>query len=168
MSDSSHFFNKRTRYDDARSSLFDPGQLKLGLVDLFGPQLNASSLSFAPSEASCPSGLLASSFYSLRLEHREIGGDLASHDGEERILLFRSDRPGAVGKVIYSSQWVERFATTDEKENARTIERSDGVGQINSNCALRAKIHVVELKEGASECQNGLAVPSSPPVLIRW
>eukprot|EP00957_Ditylum_brightwellii_P196596 14979172-Ditylum_brightwellii.AAC.1 len=41
--------------------------------------------------------------YSFRLEHRE-GGALARYAGEERILLFRSDRPGAIAKIIFSSK----------------------------------------------------------------
>jgi hypothetical protein len=47
------------------------------------------------------------------MEHRE-GGAMAQHFGEERILLFRSDQPGAIAKIIYSSSPAE---DTDEDEN---------------------------------------------------
>lgn len=40
--------------------------------------------------------------YTLRLEHRQ-GGVMALDEGEERILLFRNDRAGAIAKIVYTS-----------------------------------------------------------------
>ena len=65
-----------------------------------------------------------------RLEHRE-GGTLARHPGEERFLLFRSDRAGAIAKIIFSS-------LDDEGES-----QDDGAS-ISSG---RAVIHVLDVKE---------------------
>jgi len=48
------------------------------------------------------SGRKPSGFFTLRTEHR-TGGPLARHAGEERVLMFRSDRPGAIAKIIFSS-----------------------------------------------------------------
>ena len=45
----------------------------------------------------------ADSLTTFRLEHRE-SGELARHEGEERILILRSDRPGPVGKIVFSSE----------------------------------------------------------------
>lgn len=39
--------------------------------------------------------------FTLRLEHRP-GGVAATFPGEERFLLFRSDEPGAIAKIIFS------------------------------------------------------------------
>lgn len=83
----------------------------LGLVDLFGSHRSGGN----------------NAFFTLRLEHRE-GGVMARHDGEERILLFRSDRPGAIAKIIYSSTPPPDAAD----EERRTAE---------------AKIHVLDVKE---------------------
>lgn len=62
----------------------------------------------------------------FRLEHRE-GGALAQHLGEERILLFASDRKGAIAKIIFSST----PATEESNE--------EGMSE--------AKIHVLEVKD---------------------
>lgn len=60
----------------------------------------------------------------FRLEHRQ-GGALATHSNEERILLFRSDRKGAIGKII--------FSTADDDNN--------------KNQSKEAKIHVLDVKQ---------------------
>lgn len=40
--------------------------------------------------------------YTFRLVHQESGYAARSH-GEEKILIFRSDRPGAIAKIVFSS-----------------------------------------------------------------
>lgn len=75
-------------------------------------------------------------FFTLRLEHR-VGGAMAQHRGEERILLFRSDRPGAIAKIIYSSipaPALPRSATsTDQESDLRSM--------------TQARIHVLDVRE---------------------
>jgi hypothetical protein len=79
------------------------------------------------------------------MEHRE-GGPMAQHYGEERILLFRSDQPGAVAKIIYSSTPAEDLDDTSplfnnkldppRKEDEDELERM-----------TQAKVHVLSVKE---------------------
>lgn len=81
-----------------------------GLIDLFGArrqrnQRNQSSVKkdkHESRESSRATNYSEQPFFTFRMEHRE-GGALAQHFGEERILLFRSDQRGAIGKIIYSS-----------------------------------------------------------------
>lgn len=77
-------------------------------------------------------------FFTFRLEHRE-GGVMAQHRGEERILLFRSDRPGAIAKIIFSS--------TPAPVNS--IPSNDAVMDEESELGLmtQAKVHVLDVKE---------------------
>ena len=70
-------------------------------------------------------------FPMLRMEHRE-GGTTAKHMGEERILLFRDDCPGAIAKIIYSSVAVADQSTADPENRARIAQ---------------AKVHVLNVKE---------------------
>ncbi|GKY95311.1 hypothetical protein MPSEU_000492900 [Mayamaea pseudoterrestris] len=53
----------------------------------------------------------ATGSFTLHLEHR-VGGSCAKHVGEERILLFRSDKPGAIAKVIFSVLSVDESFNT--------------------------------------------------------
>ncbi|KAL7500918.1 hypothetical protein ACHAWT_008971 [Skeletonema menzelii] len=69
--------------------------------------------------------------FTLRLEHRE-GGALAAHRGEERILLFRSDKPGAIAKIIYSSEIEHQSSQSSVAELQKDI--------------AQAKIHVLDVK----------------------
>ena len=69
----------------------------------------------------------------FRLEHRE-GGAQAQHVGEERVLLFRSDRKGAIAKIIFSS------SPAAEDGDA---ERSDSADER----IAQAKIHVLDVKD---------------------
>ena len=73
-----------------------------------------------------------SSHISFRLEHRE-GGAMATHPGEERILLFRSDQPGAIAKIIFSSSPPSQSSSSPS---------SDGEDRL-----VQAKIHVLDVKE---------------------
>lgn len=59
----------------------------------------------------------------FRLEHRQIGA-LAAHQGEERILLFRSDRKGAIAKIVYNSS-----------------------APAGKNMAAQARVQVLEVKD---------------------
>ena len=49
-------------------------------------------------------------YFTLRMEHR-VGGPVARFPGEERLLLFRSDRAGAIGKIIFSSNPAKKKST---------------------------------------------------------
>jgi inositol oxygenase len=62
-----------------------------------------------------------SSGFTLRLEHRQ-GGAVARHPGEERILLFRSDRPGAIAKVIYSLEEQKMQQEHDEQAKIYVLD----------------------------------------------
>lgn len=70
-------------------------------------------------------------FYTFRLDHRQSGA-MAKYIGEERILLFRNDRPGAIGKIIFSS-------TPPAPKHAKAEEDHMDMAQ--------AKIHVLDVKE---------------------
>ena len=72
-------------------------------------------------------------FFTLRLEHRE-GGAMAQHRGEERILIFRSDRPGAIAKIIYSSTPASAIGPPKDEESELGL-------------MAQAKIHVLDVKE---------------------
>jgi inositol oxygenase len=77
-------------------------------------------------------------FFTFRLEHRE-GGPMAQHRGEERILLFRSDRAGAIAKIIYSS--------TPAPTNNRALDKNNVDEEYELALMTQAKIHVLDVKE---------------------
>ena len=146
--------SKRARYLDgweACLAVTQENRKPLGLSDLFGASgKNVSNENHANTNTSSSSTLITRptqtptthdtgntghEFFSLRLEHRE-GGALARHPGEERILLFRSDRPGAIAKIIYSSTPPEDCDDklgNDQEEDMASI--------------VQAKIHVLDVKE---------------------
>jgi len=105
----------------------------LGLSDLFGGGNTSSACSSSDSTVSS-----GSSFFKLRLEHRE-GGAVSRHVGEERILLFRSDRPGAIAKIIYSSELTDAPFTINNKTEDNEEETRSSTAQ--------AKIHVLNVKD---------------------
>ena len=84
-------------------------------------------------------------FYTFRMEHRE-GGLMAKFRGEERILLFRSDRAGAVAKIIYSSE------VPDDEVNYNLggsvpILQQEGTQHLQpQHLTVHAKIHVLDVK----------------------
>ena len=86
-------------------------------------------------------------FYTLRMEHRE-GGPLAKHRGEERILLFRSDRAGAIAKIIYSSELPENTSKTVHVGTAADVGSRVAIDHAPESCfgTAHAKIHVLEVK----------------------
>ena len=71
------------------------------------------------------------------MEHRREGGTLAKYRGEERILLFRSDRAGAIAKIIYSSELPEAVEVP-------TIDNTSLSTSLYSTA--HAKIHVLDVK----------------------
>eukprot|EP00977_Amphora_coffeiformis_P003836 scaffold766_cov179-Amphora_coffeaeformis.AAC.19 len=98
-------------------------------------------------------------FYTFRLEHRE-SGVLARHVGEERILLFRSDRPGAIGKIIFSCD--DDGGDDDGVDNCAN---DDDNNRKKQSKVLRAKIYVLDVKEqyrgfdlGGLLCSQAMAV----------
>lgn len=76
-------------------------------------------------------------FYTFRMEHRQ-GGPMSKFPGEERILLFRSDKNGAIAKIIYSSE------APDEDEHDTVIPSMEG--QNLPSLIAHAKIHVLDVK----------------------
>jgi len=85
------------------------------------------------SNASSPSN--NGSLVRFRLEHRH-GGATATHPGEERILLFRSDRKGSVGKIIFSySNTESQVRSTEDDSNESCGER-----------VAHAKVHLLDVK----------------------
>jgi inositol oxygenase len=74
-------------------------------------------------------GMSEEAFFTYRLEHRSsISPSLAMHPGEERILIFMSDRPGIAAKIIFSALAVSSASANGDEE-------------------IEAKIHVLEVKE---------------------
>jgi len=83
----------------------------------------------------CSSGTvdLDTFIFTYRLEHRSaVSPSLAMHPGEERILIFASNRPGVVAKIVFSSS-----------DPAAVAPVAASVGEIE----VEAKIHVVDVKE---------------------
>jgi hypothetical protein len=143
---------KKARYMSAwESTLVDEDSSpRLGLAQLFGARLRSRQrngnfvsnfLYNAPQEARQNHRQFLNEqdngFFTLRLEHKE-GGAIAQHRGEERILLFRSDRPGAIAKIIYSSIPAPALPRT---ETPNSDEESD------MRLMTQAKIHVLDVKE---------------------
>jgi ribosomal protein S18 acetylase RimI-like enzyme len=77
------------------------------------------------------------------MEHRE-GGAMAQHFGEERILLFRSDQPGAIAKIVYSSSPAE---DTDEDENDAKMAQDNPDAESELHKMAQAKVHVLSVKD---------------------
>lgn len=122
---------------------------RFGLVDLFGGNkwLRPTETSGAGTKPPGRVGLLPSKhgdkpskFFTLRAEHR-IGGTLAKHAGEERVLLFRSDKAGAIAKVVFSSS---RVMEPDSLENSSSQHHPNGT-QIR--IAANANVHVLFVKD---------------------
>lgn len=120
----------------------DPEGKVFGLEDLFrhgfdstGPNSvnRTRTTAAAAAHARCTTYRQANKFYTLRLEHRQ-GGAIAQFRGEERILLFRSDRPGAIAKIIYSSELFEEAGLSRKQ----SLE--------DSTVHAKAKIHVLDVK----------------------
>jgi GNAT superfamily N-acetyltransferase len=91
----------------------------------------------------------SSLFFTLRMEHRR-GGALARHDGEERVLLFRSDRAGAIAKIIFSSKPV--VGTRNRDGDGDGVSQQNACHQYHTNeprihVAANAQIHVLFVKE---------------------
>lgn len=101
---------KRPRSVPACESWFT-NEEKPGLSELFG------RTNVLPNNQKA---FLQHNFFTLRLEHRK-GGTMARHPGEERLLLFRSDRAGAIAKIIFSSTQNEnaKIHVLDVKANYR-------------------------------------------------
>ncbi|KAL9181536.1 hypothetical protein ACHAXT_010341 [Thalassiosira profunda] len=93
-------------------------------------------------------GQQADKFYTLRLEHRQ-GGPMAQHRGEERILLFRSDRPGAIAKIIYSSELPDGFQSAKppaQPANDASVSEVIAEAAAIAHLTAHAKIHVLDVK----------------------
>jgi inositol oxygenase len=146
--------SKRARYLDGWEACLNvptqENRKPLGLSDLFGA--SDKNVHDTASSSSNPSTLIsrppqtqdvavAHAFFSLRLEHRE-GGAMARHPGEERILLFRSDRPGAIAKIIYSSTPGVTPMKDCEINNPEKHQEEE-----NNSMMVQAKIHVLDVKE---------------------
>ena len=112
----------------------------------------------------------------FRLEHR-VGGALATRQGEERILLFRSDHPGAIAKIIYSSTQLllmdedEHDDTTTTNSNDRQQQQQDD--SHSSKPVAQAYIHSLNVKDcyrgydfGESFFFFSLIVIATPPTYL--
>eukprot|EP00521_Asterionellopsis_glacialis_P006075 CAMPEP_0195281326 /NCGR_PEP_ID=MMETSP0707-20130614/683_1 /TAXON_ID=33640 /ORGANISM="Asterionellopsis glacialis, Strain CCMP134" /LENGTH=720 /DNA_ID=CAMNT_0040340201 /DNA_START=51 /DNA_END=2210 /DNA_ORIENTATION=- len=89
-------------------------------------------------------------YFTLRMEHR-VGGPVARYPGEERLLLFRSDRAGAIAKIIFSSNSAKKKSTKQEFSQSQA-EFSHLIGGQSYNETdllqmVQAKIHVLDVKE---------------------
>jgi GNAT superfamily N-acetyltransferase len=129
--------NGRKYSGSKRQSLYCTQQA--GLVDLFGGSHGKGRL------------FLENEFFTLRLEHRE-GGAMAQHRGEARLLLFRSDRNGAIAKIIYSINSKDG-GTGGGLGGGGVTEHDDDKerdGKTTPTIALpvvQAKIHVLDVKQ---------------------
>ena len=86
-------------------------------------------------------------FFTFRMEHRE-GGSVAQHYGEERILLFRSDQRGAIGKIIFSSIPTSDDDDDDSRHNNNTPPEVSCNNMMNfQRMAAQAKVHVLSVRE---------------------
>jgi Myo-inositol oxygenase len=75
-----------------------------------------------------------------------IDADAGNYDeGQERILLFRSDRRGAIGKIIFSYHRVAGRRNDALCGSGGGDDDDDGAAQSTT----RAKIQVVDVKDGA-------------------
>jgi len=89
-------------------------------------------------------------FFALRLEHREVrGGNNTARfgDGEERILLFRTDKPGAVGKIVYSSSPSSSTTISTPSINSKTDCAKQERDELPVSEMAQATIHVLNVKE---------------------
>mmetsp|Transcript_22827 Transcript_22827/g.43048 ORF Transcript_22827/g.43048 Transcript_22827/m.43048 type:complete len:738 (-) Transcript_22827:300-2513(-) len=127
-----------------------------GLQDLFAHGFDSTGYNSRRTTAAGPTAAAANAarhitdrrgahsnkFHTLRLEHR-TGGPMAQFRGEERILLFRSDRPGAIAKIIYSSELPEG----GESFHQTLPSPQQGNSKLESQLATaQAKIHVLDVK----------------------
>eukprot|EP00581_Thalassiosira_minuscula_P008155 CAMPEP_0183712310 /NCGR_PEP_ID=MMETSP0737-20130205/7467_1 /TAXON_ID=385413 /ORGANISM="Thalassiosira miniscula, Strain CCMP1093" /LENGTH=727 /DNA_ID=CAMNT_0025940899 /DNA_START=123 /DNA_END=2306 /DNA_ORIENTATION=- len=119
-----------------------------GLQDLFAHGFDAAGNNGR--RTTCTTDRQANKFYTLRLEHRK-GGPMAQYRGEERILLFRSDRPGAIAKIIYSSELPEvnvALKSTPSLHQGVAAEGDPGIENQGDHTysTAHAKIHVLDVK----------------------
>lgn len=90
--------------------------------------------------------------FTLRLEHWPDGShgnaSLARFPGEERLVLFRSDRPGAIGKIVYSSSIIHPCSTnTSNDEKDEEEDHNNNHNKSISQLLAHAKIHVLTVQE---------------------
>lgn len=117
----------------AKSHVQSLEAVAVDLGDLFAPPASSSSSTSSAGVSSTS----ASSPHTFRLiDHRAgvQGAALPQFVGEERLLIFRSDRAGAIAKLIYS------FVDGDD------ADETDGGDGEQSDRARRAKIHALECK----------------------
>jgi ribosomal protein S18 acetylase RimI-like enzyme len=133
----------------------DNSGTRFGLVDLFGSRkrrrhLKSQEQQGESSSSACHIRTNASTdnnedFFTFRMEHRE-GGAISQHYGEERILIFKSDRPGAIAKIIYSSSPAENEDSEEEEADA-SGETTDIDNERELDMMAQAKVHVLSVKE---------------------
>lgn len=133
---------KRARTEENSWKLFSTENVRpsgriFGLQDLFAhgfdtTHVGGSRTLTTDAAARCTTDRRANTFHTLRLEHRQ-GGPMAQHQGEERILLFRSDARAAIAKIIFSSVFPE------QQEGAVASD-------YGAYATVHAKIHVLDVK----------------------
>jgi hypothetical protein len=140
-------------------TFFDAGHC--GLLDLFGTKKkknnqkgsSSSGNQGDPQQTSCSNnsnlnnhGSKKGNSFIFRMEHRE-GGVMAQHYGEERLCVFRSDQPGVIAKVIYSSTpAIEETSPDDGNISSTSAEAEDEESMLSK--MAQAKVHVIWVKEG--------------------
>ena len=141
----SPFSPKRLRADQVHQGKITDVQTALqgteklvGLGEVLGRSSSSNSRKYFSEEHE---------FFSYRLEHRSsISPSLAMHPGEERILIFASNQPGVVAKIIFSV--ATKLSGSDE--------------------AVQARIHVLEVKPLHRGCDlGGLLVAEAMQALRR-
>jgi ribosomal protein S18 acetylase RimI-like enzyme len=138
--------SKRPRYMSSWECTFhnrDNSGTRFGLVDLFGSRKRSHLKS---QESACHRTTTSSEndhFFTFRMEHREAGA-MAKHYGEERILIFRSDRPGAIAKIIYSSSPVDEDSE-DEADSSGEATFIDNERELDM--MAQATVHVLSVNE---------------------
>jgi len=152
---------KKTRYLNPWDSDFSPKPecpQHLGLFELFGGRLqkipdqgaNNVTRRIERGGGNPATFWKNEEYFTLRMEHR-LGGPVARYPGEERLLLFRSDRAGAIGKIIFSSNPAKKKSTKQEFSQSQAECPHLIGGQTYNETDLlqmvQAKIHVLDVKE---------------------
>lgn len=123
---------------------------RFGLVDLFGGNrrpMEKSGTNHPGRKGLQPYGDdTSSNFFTLRVEHR-TGGTLAKHAGEERVLLFRSDKAGAIAKIIFSSSKVPNPESLENSCPTSSRQHQQYPNGTPIRIAAIANVHVLFVKD---------------------
>ena len=148
--------SKKARYMSSWECSFAEGDTstapRFGLVDLFGKRSRShvgKKLSSLSLEVNNQKEKEEPSFFTFSMEHRE-GGTVAQHQGEERILVFRSDQRGAIAKIIYSSNVTSMQSFHHHTKVPLEVTNKDtkiGQEDVTTPTIVQAKVHALSVKE---------------------